>query len=250
MLPNSPLPLPFPPYPTPHTAPHPRTHTLAPQPTTPHTTPPYTRSTAAQVQRLVLPKYRTRMLRHEAGHFLVGYLCGLPVEAYTANAVRNAVQFWALADRGGQRRAAAQLGFDTNVAGAYQDGGGDGSGGGGGGSGSRGRDNPLENKPLLGRDGVPPELPGSGSPADRVQGFFEPGGRGNPVVVEIEERLDPRGTWPFPRGIDHDTIDRLAAVSLAGVVSELLEYGDGEGGFADLSQLQVGAEFIRAVRSC
>merc|ERR1719231_1384987 len=34
-------------------------------------------------------------------------------------------------------------------------------------------------------------------------------------------------------------LDRLAVVSLAGVMSALLEFGDGDGGYADLSQLQV-----------
>jgi len=38
--------------------------------------------------------------------------------------------------------------------------------------------------------------------------------------------------------LDYDEVDRLCAVSLAGVVAEALKFGDGVGGFADLSQLQ------------
>jgi hypothetical protein len=32
--------------------------------------------------------------RHEAGHFLVGYLCGMPVASVQADAVTNAVAFF------------------------------------------------------------------------------------------------------------------------------------------------------------
>ena len=52
----------------------------------------------AQVQRMLFPAYQQRLLYHEAGHFLVGYLLGLPVEGYTTNAATNAVNFWPLSD--------------------------------------------------------------------------------------------------------------------------------------------------------
>lgn len=39
--------------------------------------------------------------------------------------------------------------------------------------------------------------------------------------------------------IDHDQADVLCGISLAGVVAESIKFGDGIGGFADLSQLQV-----------
>ena len=38
--------------------------------------------------------------------------------------------------------------------------------------------------------------------------------------------------------LDHRQIDVLCGVSLAGVVAESIKFGDGLGGFADLSQLQ------------
>ncbi|KAG5180814.1 hypothetical protein JKP88DRAFT_166292 [Tribonema minus] len=42
----------------------------------------------------VNPEYRERLARHEAGHFLVGYLCGMPIESYQADSVTNAVAFF------------------------------------------------------------------------------------------------------------------------------------------------------------
>lgn len=40
-------------------------------------------------------EFRDRLARHEAGHFLVGYCLGLPIEGYRANdAILNAVQFF------------------------------------------------------------------------------------------------------------------------------------------------------------
>lgn len=39
--------------------------------------------------------------------------------------------------------------------------------------------------------------------------------------------------------IDLEQVDVLCAVSLGGVVAESIRFGDGVGGFADLSQLQV-----------
>ena len=96
-----------------------------------------------QARRAISAEYSERLVRHEAGHFLVGYAMGLPVDAYRADdPVRNAVQF-----------------------------------------------------------------------------------------------VDPRpaGAW---RGLEHEDVDRLCAVSLAGVVAEAMRFGDGVGGVADLGQLQ------------
>jgi hypothetical protein len=46
----------------------------------------------AAVRYVVSPAYRARMLRHEAGHFLLGHLVGLPVVAYSTNAGSSAVE--------------------------------------------------------------------------------------------------------------------------------------------------------------
>jgi hypothetical protein len=46
----------------------------------------------AAVRSALSPEYRARMLRHEAGHFLVGHIVGLPVVGYATNAASSAVE--------------------------------------------------------------------------------------------------------------------------------------------------------------
>lgn len=48
---------------------------------------------------------------------------------------------------------------------------------------------------------------------------------------------DPKASWPF-RGFDEETLDKLAIISVAGACSEILAYGNAEGGVADLLQLR------------
>lgn len=44
-------------------------------------------------QRKLVPGFSERLVRHEAGHLLTGYLLGLPVADYSADSVANAVSF-------------------------------------------------------------------------------------------------------------------------------------------------------------
>ena len=42
---------------------------------------------------LVFPDYKDRTLRHEAGHFLVGYLLGVPIGGYSLNLAKEHIDF-------------------------------------------------------------------------------------------------------------------------------------------------------------
>jgi len=65
------------------------------------------------LQRILFPSFRRRMIQHEAGHFLVAYLLGKPIKAYRAtNAIKNAVEFYPLADPEQGTERARLLGFD------------------------------------------------------------------------------------------------------------------------------------------
>jgi hypothetical protein len=170
-----------------------------------------------QVQRSVFPAYRQRMVQHEAGHLLIGHLLGLPIQAYTANAVRNAVSFYPLSDPDKGRDYARQLGFDK---------------------GKQQNEN-YELWPLPSRPDVP---------------FFSEQGRGADVVEErsvfrkdknsadnpflkLPAQNEPTTTWPY-RGFDERTLDQLTVVSVAGVCAEILAFGNAEGGVADFGQLR------------
>jgi len=165
-------------------------------------------------QAALMPSYRRRMVEHEAGHFLIGHLLGWPVKGYSANAVRNAVEFYPLADpRAGSDRAGL-LGFD--VAGADEEDYGD----------------------------------VRAPPAVNTEPFYSEAGRGADAMVQQSvfrdpspvgpappgEGDDPVSVWPY-RGFDHETLDMLSAVSMGGICSELIGFGRAEGGYADVAQL-------------
>ncbi|CEL94590.1 unnamed protein product [Vitrella brassicaformis CCMP3155] len=48
----------------------------------------------AEVWRALSPKTAERLYYHEAAHFLVGYLLGLPIKSYSANSFLNRVEFY------------------------------------------------------------------------------------------------------------------------------------------------------------
>ena len=171
-----------------------------------------------QTQRALFPSFRQRLLFHEAGHFLCGYLCGMPIEDYSANSIVNAVQFYPLSDKTRGPDLVKQLGFTPTTRGSKTGG------------------------KLF-------ELDGNGkSTAEDEEGFMARAQREREQERDVAGRLvaepnalssemDPRESWPY-RGISHDTLDVLSVVSLGGVMAEMIEFGDGEGGYADLSQLQ------------
>jgi hypothetical protein len=167
------------------------------------------------LQRNLFPTYRARMIQHEAGHFLIGHLLGLPIKGYQANAVKNAVEFYPLNDAGVGRDRADQLGFDS-----------------------------LRNTDLLDDvDDAPRNLDdpyfskeGRGSTAIETQSVFR-NTKDYSRFLKLAPENEPTAAWPF-RGFDHETIDKLAVISVAGVCAEILAFGNAEGGIADLSQLR------------
>jgi len=165
------------------------------------------------VQRNVFPTYQKRMIQHEAGHFLIGHLLGMPIKGYKTNAVKNAVEFFPLNNPTAGTDRAKLLGFDSRQ--------------------------PEEEVYV---------------PETSTSGYFEEGGRGEETVasqsvfrnaknytdnpfLKLPSQNNPAESWPY-RGFDHDTVDKLAAISVAGVCAEILAFGNAEGGYADLSQLR------------
>ena len=169
-----------------------------------------------QIQRFVFPSYRKRMLQHEAGHFLMGHLLGIPIRKYQSNAVKNAVEFYPLSDADVGQDRASKLGFDTK----------------------RKNGNMLRN--IL-------------EPPSNVGAFFDEGGSGESMIqqqsvfrnaknytdnpfLKLPAKDEPKTAWPY-RGFDSETLDKLAVISVAGVCAEILAFGNAEGGYADFSQL-------------
>lgn len=178
-------------------------------------TPAKLQSALVSLQRAVFPSYRKRMIHHEAGHFLIGYLLGFPIKNYQTNAVKNAVEFFPLNDRDVGRQKASLLGFDSNNESNVQ----------------------FEDDYQQASD----------------KPFFSEGGRGDVLLqqsvfrdaknytdnpfLKVSPSNDVKKSWPF-RGFDHETLDKLAAISVGGVCSEILGFGNAEGGYADLNQLR------------
>ena len=168
------------------------------------------------LQRNIFPTYRKRMIHHEAGHFLMGHLLGLPIKGYASNAVKAAVEFYPLNDPEAGMSRVRQLGFDS--------------------VGSRSNDNDMQDKrsdvPFFSREG-------SGSFIVDNQSVFDRNAKNytdNPLL-QLPSRDEPSMAWPY-RGFDEATIDRLAVISVAGVCAEIISFGNAEGGYADFSQLR------------
>jgi len=144
-------------------------------------------------------------------------LLGYPVRSYSTNAVKNAVEFFPLSDADKGPAYASRLGFDVKNVRSSRD------------------------------DSIDPALS-----TMRDVPFFSEKGRGGEfmerrLVFRNETRKEsfsklpsvnePTNAWPY-RGFDVTELDQLCAISLAGVCSEILAFGNAEGGVADISQLR------------
>jgi hypothetical protein len=132
------------------------------------------------VQRQIFPTYSKRMVIHEAGHFLLAHLLGFPIQGYTANAVKNAVQLYPLNDRDVGRERAEILGFDRRTSSV---------------------DDNIDVWPL-----PPSDVPffskeGSGSEALENQSVFR-NKKNYTEFLKISPQNDVRQSWPY-RGFDH-----------------------------------------------
>ena len=166
------------------------------------------------VQRNIFPSYRKRMIQHEAGHFLLGYLLGWPVKTYQAsNAVKKAVEFYPLSDADVGEDRAQQMGFDVRNNGRKVN------------ERSQNTITKVSDGPYYAKDG-------RGS-SDMERSLLSNGDS----FFALSREDDPTSSWPF-RGFDDDTLDKLAIISVAGACAEILAYGNAEGGVADLLQLR------------
>lgn len=169
------------------------------------------------IQRTIFPSYRKRMIQHEAGHFLLGYLLGWPVKTYRANnAVKSAVEFFPLSDVDAGKERAQQLGFDArNI-----------------------DSNGAENELAMNGDNDRPyySKEGRGS-AGMERSVLRDSKSSDASYFALPRKDDPTSSWPY-RGFDDTTLDKLAIISVAGACAEILSYGNAEGGVADLIQLR------------
>lgn len=168
------------------------------------------------LQREFFPVYRKRMIQHEAGHFLMGHLLGLPIKGYATNAIKTAVEFYPLSDPDVGRDRIRQLGFDSPSSGDT----------------TVVQDAPSQSdSPFFSKEGRGSQLVETQSVFRNAKNYTE-----NPFL-KLPSANEPTNAWPF-RGFDDATVDELTAVSVAGVCAEILAFGNAEGGYADLSQLR------------
>jgi hypothetical protein len=168
------------------------------------------------LQRTIFPTYRKRMIQHEAGHFLISHLLGLPIQGYSANSVKNAVEFYPLNDQDIGMDRASQLGFDRKTKSE---------------SNYDAQPSSAADAPYYSKDGRGSDVIDTRSVFRNAKNYTD-----NPFLKLAVEN-QPTKSWPF-RGFDDATIDKLAVVSVAGVCAEILAYGNAEGGVADFSQLR------------
>ena len=180
------------------------------------------------IQRQVFPAYRTRMIQHEAGHFLMSHLLGFPIAKYSANAVKNAVEFYPLNDADAARDRASRLGFDKQRVDNNND------------------DDILtlmaNNDPYFSEKGRGSEILNQQSVFRKEEALRQSQKMNYTAFLQLPDanahQNNPRASWPF-RGLDDTTMDQLCVISVAGVCAEILAYGNAEGGLADFNQLKI-----------
>jgi len=180
------------------------------------------------LQTFFFPSYQKRMIQHEAGHMLMGHLLGYSIKNYQikgSSAIRNAVEFYPLADESIGSTRANLLGFDKQK--QYND----------------DEDAILQKQYEERMEAI----------RNSEKPFFSDGGRGDELLQKSvfqdapskKEKLsknliapenDSTSVWPY-RVLNENTLDILAVVSLAGVCTEILGFGNAQGGVADLNQL-------------
>lgn len=143
-------------------------------------------------------------------------MLGYPVQGYRANAVKNAVQLYPLADGDRGQSYASQLGFDRPTA----------------------VENDLEDpSPVMVQDAPFFSEEGRGALWVEERSVFRAAKKNYTMFAKLPQVDQPTNAWPY-RGFDERTLDQLACISVAGVCSEILAFGNAEGGVADLSQLR------------
>jgi hypothetical protein len=183
------------------------------------------------------PVLQQRIIQHEAGHFLIGYLLGIPVAAFTIDGtiihgskhknisphVLNAVTWYPLADIDAASNRASLLGFDRRPT----------------------RDEPPNETMLSSSSSTTTTFDKS----NRNVPFFSNEGRGSMIMEQqsvfrrnstfgnLSTQNNARLEWPY-RSLSQAQIDALAVVSVAGICAEIMSMGQSLGGSADLIQLR------------
>ena len=141
----------------------------------------------------------------------------MPIKKYQANAIKNAVEFYPLADPDIGANRASLLGFDKPS-----------------------NTDEGDNYEVYNNN---PDIPffGEGGRGDQLlerSVFRDPSKKKDRFAMsKLPEEDKPTKVWPY-RGYNMELIDKLTVISLAGVCSEILAYGNAEGGYADISQLR------------